>query len=50
MRDDKPEPDVDADPKRADSREPDGEYVGRIAADESGGGEETGAERRAEQG
>jgi hypothetical protein len=50
MRDDTAEPDVEPDPKRADSREPDGEYVGRIAQDDADAGEETGAERRAEQG
>jgi hypothetical protein len=39
------EADVQADPARADSRDPDGSYVGRTAADEDFSGE-TGAERR----
>jgi hypothetical protein len=61
------ESDVQADPKRADSRDtggvpdpdkpdqasttgttPDDEYVGRVAGDDPGYVEETGAERRAE--
>ena len=43
---DKAEQDVQGDPARADSREPEGQYVGRIAADDDFAGE-TGAERRA---
>jgi hypothetical protein len=50
MGDEKAEADVERDPKRADSRDPDGEYVGRIAEDDADAGEETGAERRAEEG
>lgn len=68
MASDKSEPDIETDPKRADSRDtggvedssdpnqgsttsttPDGEYVGRIAGDDVGYAEETGAERRAEE-
>jgi hypothetical protein len=67
MSSDKPEPDVDADPVRADSRDtggvadenaedqgsttgttPKGGYVGRVAGQDVGYAEETGAERRAE--
>jgi hypothetical protein len=66
-RDQKPEPDVDPDGARADSRDtggvadggkpdqgsttgttPDDEYVGRVAGQDIGYEEETGAERRAE--
>lgn len=43
----KAEDDVEPDSARVDSREPDGAYVGRTAADESGDAEESGAERRA---
>jgi hypothetical protein len=69
MRHRRPEPDVDPDPARADSREtggvpdpekpdqasttgttPDEEYIGRIAGDDPGYSEETGAERRASNG
>jgi hypothetical protein len=68
MRTDKPEPDVDADVERVDSRAtggvpdadkpdqgsttgttPDDEYVGRVAGQDLGYAEETGAERRAEE-
>jgi hypothetical protein len=45
----KTEADVEPDPARADSREPAGDYVGRIAADDDFAGE-TGAERRAAEG
>jgi hypothetical protein len=67
MSREKPEPDVDADEERVDSRAtggvpdpdkpdqgsttgttPDGEYVGRVAGQDAGYAEETGAERRAE--
>jgi hypothetical protein len=50
MTREKAEDDTERDPARVDSREPDEEYVGRIAADESDGGEESGAERRAQAG
>lgn len=68
MRADTPEPDVDTDEERVDSRAtggvadrdkpdqgsttgttPDDEYVGRVAGQDVGYAEETGAERRAEQ-
>jgi hypothetical protein len=39
------EADVAADPPRVDSREPDGEYVGRVAPDDDFAGE-TSADRR----
>ena len=67
MHRDKPEPDVDPDDERVDSRNtggvpdsskpdqgsttgttPDDEYVGRVAGQDVGYAEETGAERRAE--
>jgi hypothetical protein len=67
MSSEKPEPDVQSDPARVDSRQiggveepdaedegsttgatPDGEYVGRVAGQDAGFEEETGAERRAE--
>lgn len=68
MSDERAEPDVQADPARADARDtggvrdpdkpdqgsttgstPDDEYVGRIAGDDPGYAEETGAERRSAQ-
>lgn len=67
MASERPEPDVDADRERVDSRAtggvpdpgkpdqasttgttPDDEYVGRVAGDDPGYSEETGAERRAD--
>jgi hypothetical protein len=47
MADEKAEPDVERDPHTT-RPDPDDDYVGRIAEDESGDAEETGAERRAE--
>jgi hypothetical protein len=50
MARDKAEADTERDVERVDSREPDGEYVGRVSQDESEATGETGAERRAESG
>jgi hypothetical protein len=43
----KAESDVEPQSDQASSREPDDGYVGRVAPDEAGQPEETGAERRA---
>jgi hypothetical protein len=42
------EADVEPDPAQS-NRPSDASYVGRVAGDDIGGGEETGAERRADQ-
>jgi hypothetical protein len=43
------ESDVQATPEQADSREPDGAYVGRVAPDDATDIGETGAERRSQE-